>query len=149
MLLRYFHEASLDEFPGLRDIADLVLGAGGNEPDLPLEVLRAVEHGLHHILEGAALLVHTLICLRGLDIHFPGELTIDVGEHGIEQVLDLTEREITSLFDESQILEPEGAVLGIVLEALLTELKGLIYSAFSLLILRSFQIDGAIRGAVP
>jgi len=36
LLLRYLNEASLDEFPGLRHIANLVFRPRGYEPDLPL-----------------------------------------------------------------------------------------------------------------
>jgi hypothetical protein len=83
LLLRYLNEASLDEFSGLSHIANLVFRPRGDEPDLPLQVFRTIKDGLHHILEGAPLLIHALIGLSSLNVDFPGQLTIDVVEHGV------------------------------------------------------------------
>jgi hypothetical protein len=78
LLLRYLNEAPLNEFPGLRHIADLVFRPRGDKPYLPLKVFGTIKHRLHHILEGAPLFIHALVGLSRLDVNFPGKLTINV-----------------------------------------------------------------------
>jgi len=111
LLLRYLNEASLDEFPGLRHIANLVFRPRGDEPNLPLQVFRTIEDCLHHVLEGTPLLVHALVGLSRLNVDFPRKLTINVVEHGVEDILNFGDGSVASLFNQAKVLEPERAVL--------------------------------------
>jgi hypothetical protein len=111
LLLRYLNEASLNEFSGLRNIADLVFRPRGDEPDLPLKVFGTIKHCLHHILEGAPLLIHALVGLSCLDVYFPGKLTINVVEHRVEDVLHFGDGMVASLFNQAEVLEPERPIL--------------------------------------
>ena len=111
LLLWYLNKASLDEFPGLSHIANLVFRPRGDEPNLPLQVFRTIKDCLHHILEGAPLLVHALVSLSRLNVDFPGKLTINVIEHGVEDILDFRNLSVASLFNQTKVLEPERAIL--------------------------------------
>lgn len=112
LLLGYFDEASLNEFPRLRNVAHLVLSAGSNEPDLPLEVVRAVDDSLHHVFAGGTLLIEAFVSLRSLDVDLPGKLAIDLVKHLIDHTVKLG---AALLLEEPQILEPERPILRIVL----------------------------------
>ena len=52
------------------------------------------------------------------------------------------------LLIEPEVLEPERSVFAVVLEAFIAQKKCFVDLSFSLLILRGFKIDGAVRLAV-
>ena len=105
MLLWYFNEASFDNLPGLGRVAESVLAARGDEPDLPLEVVRAVDDSIHEVLHRTCLFIHSLVGLSSLDVNLPAEFSINVVKHLIDDIVYLFEG-LASFLQESEVLEP-------------------------------------------
>lgn len=122
MLLRYFKKTPLNQLSGLCLISEFVLAPAGDEPNLPLKVLRARLDRADQIVNCGMLVTEALIGLRGLNVNFPAQLAVNVDEHKPKDVvkgLILNLIGASCLFIEAQILEPEGTILLVKLETLL------------------------------
>lgn len=152
LLLRYLKTGPLDAKSCLFQETLVEHNARSNEPNLPFDVVWALQKSLSQVGNGFLVGTNAIISLCRLDLNLPVELFVDV----LEEIVDdhgksfelLGSQLFVTLFIKSQILEPEGTVFAVMLEPLVANVDGLLDLVLSLFVLGSFQENGAVVPAL-
>ena len=148
LLLRNLKAGPLDAKSRLLQETLVEHDARSNEPNLPLDVVWALQKSLSQVRNGFCVGANAVISLGRLDLNLPVELLVDmleeiVDDHG-ESLELLGSQLFVALLIESQVLEPEGTVLAVILEPLVTNVDGILDLVLSLFVLGSFQENGTV-----
>ena len=98
LLLRDFVAASLNDLSGSLVLSDVELNSRGNQPDFPLDVVRAVLDRVVEEADGFLALALSFISLRSFNVDFPVQLARAVLEHFVQNSLEAVELLQSHLF---------------------------------------------------
>jgi hypothetical protein len=109
---------------------------GCNEPDFPLDAVRAVSGDCRKILFSFILIAKSIVCLCEFDIDFPMIIFTNISIHVLNDIGEFVKFTLSHLvinfFVQFEILEPERRVFNIVFKALFADVYGFFELIFAL-----------------